>query len=175
MNKLVLNIKTLFLIGLAIFALASCDKDEEVVQEADLVASWAIESSSVDVMFGELTIEQYVSDVLGFSGMAATIAAEEMENGFDEEITGTIVMNEDHTYVSNIGDDVEETGTWALSTDGKELTLTPEIGDDVVVLEVVSADSNSLVLNLREEVQDDLSGDGTDEIIVINMTINLAK
>lgn len=175
MNKLVLNFKALFVIALGVMVLASCSEDEEIVQPADLVGAWAVESTSVEVMVGEQTMTQYITEELELSGVEAELMAELMTVAFEEELAGTIELNDDNTYISSIGDDTEETGTWALSTDGKQLTLTPEIGDDVITLDVVSANGNTLTLALAEEMEEDLNEDGTAETLVVNMTINLTK
>jgi hypothetical protein len=177
MSKLVLNFKTLFVVVLAAMVLTSCSEDEKVVQTADLIGAWEIESTSVDVSVGEQTMKQYMTEVLELTVLEAEAMNVLMIEAFEEDaLAGTIELKDDNTYTSSIGVDAAETGTWALSADGKELTLTPDIAnEEETVLDVVSANSSSLVVSFAEEMLEDLDDDGTEELLIINMTINLAK
>jgi hypothetical protein len=177
MSKLVLNFKTLFVVVLAAMVLTSCSEDEKVVQTADLIGAWEIESTSVDVSVGEQTMKQYMTEVLELTVLEAeAMNVLILENLEEEELVGAIELKDDNTYSSSIGVDAVETGKWALSTDGKELTLTPDIADnEETVLDVVSANNSSLVVSYPKEMEVDLDDDGTDEIIIVNTIINLAK
>lgn len=88
--------------------------------------------------------------------------------GFTETFEGTITFNEDGTYESTDSEFGTETGTWELS--GSTLTIDGGTEDELDV-EVVSLTDSRFEGTIKEDVSEDLDGDGTSDDLSIDVTI----
>ena len=144
----------------------SCEKDEGETVSSDLIGTWTVKESSVDVTVGGVDLVTYLMT-------AFEVSEEEARNFADLFLgdeggmapTGTVTIKDDNTYTSNI-DGVKESGTWAVSSDGKTLTIsgTDEYGPYSDDLTIVSMSSSQLVLSFTEDSEEvDLDDDNVDE------------
>ena len=112
---------TLFLLVLVV----SCSDDEEVVKEDQLVGSWSLTSQEVKNI--QITIE--------VAGVPATVPIDGFLNDEQQEILDTLdilpedvvlTFAEDQTYTGSSASagSAALAGTWTLSEDGKQLTIT---------------------------------------------------
>jgi len=129
--------------------LAACGgKDDEIGGSANLVGTWKF--SKVDVV--ELTVDgkdfvEYLTS-LGFSEAEAQEYEDEFSASAEDNsdiANVTVEFKADNTYVSSQPGEDEETGTWALSSDGKTLTI------DDLEYSVKTLTASSLVAQIDEE------------------------
>jgi hypothetical protein len=90
-----------------------------------------------------------------------------------QAFTGTIKVNADKTYTSDLGG-TTDSGTWFLSADGKKLTI-DSTTDPPMVFDVVKLTANELQLHSSETGTEDLNGDNTPETITIDITLKFTK
>ena len=119
-------------------------------------------------------VEKHSPEVGGYyvvykGGYKSFSPADAFEEGFD----GNITFNKDNTYESSFDGDIE-TGTWTLSSDGMTMTLDP-VDDDILMLDVVTLNSNTLIIALTETENEDFDGDGTEETLTITVQISFTK
>lgn len=151
----------------------SCDNnDDDPKASSDLIGTWTVESSSVDMIIGDQSIIEFLMEML-------SITQEEAEQfaGFYledyGEFEGTITFKDDNTYVADFGDGID-TGTWKLSSDSKTLTL-DQGTDDEAAVNVITLNSTKLEIEISEESMEDIDEDGIDDEISIKITMTLKK
>jgi hypothetical protein len=166
----------LILLSFSLLVFTGCEKDEADKTKSDLIGTWTIKSVNVDAKVGELDFATYLMNVLELpqaqaQGLAQLLLAEAAPSG-------TITINEDNTYSTNI-DGETENGTWSLSSDGKTLTVTTTddgitISDDLIIKSLTASE---LVLTVPGETMDvDLDDDGIEETsLSILMELVLSK
>jgi len=167
----------LILMSLSLGFLTSCEKDEGEKASSDLIGTWTIQESSMDVTIDGVDLVAYLMTALGIPEAQAKVFADlflASEGGMSP--TGTITIKDDNTYTANMDGEVEN-GTWAVSSDGKTLTIsgTDEYGPYSDVLTIVSLSSSQLVLTITEDSEEDLDDDGVDETLDIVITLTLTK
>ena len=98
----------------------SCGKDEELLKEDQLVGSWSLESQEIN---------NIVVTLRGISLPVDEFLPEEVQTALDTVAVfpenATLTFNQDQTYIvtdPSSGGTLD--GTWKLSEDGKQLTIT---------------------------------------------------
>jgi hypothetical protein len=164
------------LVSASLLITTSCEKlDDRAKAEEDLIGTWTITSTSVEITAGGVDIVQLLMTAYGLTESEAKILEAAFLTDFEAELTGTITMNEDKTY-SVLIDGAPDDGTWSLSIDGKTLLL-----DEGTVWEeelvIVSLTSSSLVLQLPAETEEvDLDDDQVAETtLTITIELTLTK
>jgi hypothetical protein len=168
MKKHLSNSRNLILVFIIGLTLISCTKKDKTATD-NLVGTWTSGTPVLTITVGTRTLLQYFTDVMGLSASQAQIYVTTVNMSIAQSFTGTFTAKSDNTYTSNIGGEADS-GTWALSADGKKLTIdsatsSPEIYD------VVELTANKLTLSISQSESDDLNGDNIPE--TINYTIQL--
>jgi hypothetical protein len=170
MNKMNLLKQTALLLLMSIFMLTSCDKDEDNVNSKrdNLIGLWTITSSETEITINGTDIIEYFMAELGLSQSDAEAFAEM----FQSDMTGTIEFNSDGTYEAVSGG-ATNNGTWELNGD----TLTMDKGtEDEADAEIISISSSKLVLEISEtDSSSDMNEDGTNDTLVVRITLNCSK
>jgi hypothetical protein len=174
-------IKPIFLIAIS-FSLVffnSCETDDDEQVKSDLIGTWTIDDSDVEIKVGGVDLVDYLIEMFDIPQEQAQDIADLLSGDYGDVEASTITFNEDNTYQVNFGDGVEN-GTWSVSSDGKTLTIT-EVNDDgedyVDNLTITSLTSSMLVLTLPTETEEiDLDEDGINETTMeISVVITLTK
>jgi len=169
MKTLLEKMKYVLMFSLALVILTQCGGDDEGdTNENDLIGTWTVSAVTFESDIGGQTITQFFMDA-GLDEATAQALADAFEEGFD----GNITFNKDNTYESSFDGDIE-TGTWTLSSDGMTMTLDP-VDDDILMLDVVTLNSNTLIIALTETENEDFDGDGTEETLTITVQISFDK
>lgn len=119
--------KKLFFI-LSIVVLISCDKKDDPKPTSKLVGTWTGVSSTTEMKIGDKTYKQYLIEDLGLSeedAEAFNALVEQMLTltGFFSELE----FKSDGSWTGHteyMGQVIDASGKWILSTDEKTLTLT---------------------------------------------------
>ena len=174
-------IKANFLIvmSLSILLFTSCETDEGEKVQSDLIGTWTIDESTVDMTIGGVSLVTFLMNTYQASEAEAKAFADIIMAEFESEISGTITFNGDNTYQAKMGDEVEN-GTWSVSSDGNTLTITgvdddgTTYSDDLII---VSVSSSMLVVSPPAETEDiDLDDDGVNETTMqIALELTLTK
>lgn len=163
-------LKSLSLILLAGALLTSCEKDKDDPVD-NIIGTWTAGSVDVDAMVEGKTLTQYFTEQ-GYTADQAQFLTTLFNVSVQQSFTGTITFNSDGTYTANLGQE-NDSGTWSMSADNKELTIDSST-ESPVVLTVESLTSDELRVSLNEEFQEDLNDDDVPETITatVNMTFN---
>lgn len=154
MKKELLKYAAFFLLAVSAVAFTACEKesDEDKDEAVSIVGVWTIQSVSIDVLIAGKTPYEYLLD-LGLPADLAQETADEMMLDIEkmEDMTGTLELKEDGTYVAEFSNDDpdsdDNTGPWELSADGKTLTI-DKGSDDEMMFEVLSLTKTSLNIKM---------------------------
>ena len=169
----------LILMSLSLVFFNSCEKDEDEKVSSDLIGTWTIKESSMDIAVGGVDLVSYLMTAFEIPEAQAMLFADLFLGGDGGMApTGTITIKDDNTYTANI-DGEAESGTWAVSMDGKTLTIsgTDEDGPYSDDLTIVSLSSSQLVLSFTEDSEEvDLDDDNVAETTMdFSITMTLTK
>ena len=167
------------MLSLALVILTQCGGDDEGDNKTaldDLIGTWTTSSATFEFDIGGQTFTQFFQDAFGISEADAQALTDAFETAFEEGFAGNVQFNEDNTYESSFGGDIE-TGTFVLfvGPDSMSLTLDPNDSDDELKFDVVTLNSNTLIISLTETENDDFDGDGTEETLTITLELTFDK
>ena len=171
------KVSFLILVSVSLVFFNSCEKEEGETVSNDLIGTWTISSSSIDVSVGGVDFVTYIMNEFEVPKEQAEFFANLFAGG-EEGPSGTITIKDDNTYTLSI-DGETESGTWAVSSDGKTLTIsgTDENGAYSDDMTIVSLTSSQLVLSIVEDSElVDMDDDDVPETTLdIMMTMTLTK
>ena len=172
--KKLLKLNGLFLTaGLIALMLVSCEKDSSTggATEDELIGKWTIASSSVDMTIDGVSVVDFLVEALGITEEQA----KQFEQIYTDELSmsGTIEFMADYTYEANFDGDVT-TGTWKLTSGGKEMIM-DEGTEDETTVKIVSANATKMVVRISDSDTEDIDEDGTDENLVYTIEMVLTK
>ena len=157
-----------------LFMFVSCNKDDEDPLPADqILGKWTISSASMELIFDNKNLVQYLIDEVGLSQSEATAFDNLMQDALLEFFVGTIDFKQDHTYIINMGGEMDS-GTWSLSNDGKSLMLDEGTPDETAAT-IVSMDSSTLKIEMSQHAEEDIDEDGMTEQLVMKISMTLNK
>lgn len=165
-------LKKIFLVLLVGVTISSCKKDTPSPTD-NMVGTWKSGTSDFVAKVGDKTITQYFTDVMGLTASDAQLYTSIFNATLQQAFTGTIKVNADKTYTSDLGG-TTDSGTWFLSTDGKKLTIDSNT-DPPMVFDVVKLTANELQLHSSETGTEDLNGDNVPETITIDVSLKFTK
>ncbi|HLP73517.1 MAG TPA: lipocalin family protein [Bacteroidales bacterium] len=171
MKEKFLNIRSLFLVLVAGTMLTACQKDKDNTTN-DLVGVWTAGTITADTQVGGKPLIQYFTD-LGYSAADAQLYSNLFTTTIQQAFSGQITFKSDNTYTTNFGGQ-NDSGTWTLSPDGKQLTIDSST-DNPFVLNIESLTKNQLVVNWNETDNADINGDNTPENITVKLRMTLTK
>jgi hypothetical protein len=179
MKNYLLSMKSWLLMGMMLSVLVACNKDDEdaASSEAKLIGTWNTQSVTFEVTINGEDLLPYLAQALGITEAEAQGFYDLMVGDLEQNYEGNVTINSDGTYESSsFGDEGgDTTGTWALSSDGKKLTLDAGTADEVTA-DIVELTSSTLKLLISETEQtDDMDGDGNPEELAINVTMTMTK
>ena len=161
-------LRNIFLAASLLVFFANCnDEGEEIGGSADLVGTWALQSTEVDLKVGGVPVVQFLQ-TLGLTPQQAEDLAQEIEDDFAEDDL-SIVFNDDNTYAVSSGGVPVEEGTWSLNE--STLSINPT-GDSPTNFEVLTLNSSTLKVRLTEvdDVEIDSAGNTAEITAVIDYT-----
>lgn len=169
----------LFIITLFV-GLGACNKDDDgdgssnLTTSELLIGTWSVTDFDLDIQIGSQSLLDYLIEVEGLTPEEAAAQNAIFEAFLASEVTGTLTLNSDNTYVSDFGDG-PTTGTWSLSADEKTLTLVE--GADTIVITIVSITKTTLKATISETSAEDLDDDPLtpDVIVSVDATLTLTK
>lgn len=164
-----------FLVGLT-----GCNKDDDgdgssnLTTRELLIGTWTVTDFDLEILIGSQSLLDYLIEVEGLSPEEAAAQNAIFEAFLVSEVTGSLTLKSDNTYVSNFGEG-STTGTWSLSADEKTLTLVE--GEDTIVITINSITATTLKATISETSQEDLDEDPEtpDVIISIEALLTLTK
>jgi len=179
MKTLANNLFRLFIIILFV-GVTACNKDDDGDDNGNLstaellIGTWTVTDFDLDIEIGSRSLIDYLIEVEGLSPEEAAAQNAIFEAFLESEVTGTLTLKADNTYVSNFGDG-STTGTWSLSADEKTLTLVE--GDDTIVITINSITKTTLKATISETSAEDLDDDPLtpDVIISVDAILTLTK
>jgi len=147
-------IKSIFLLSIVLF-LGSCSKDSDPTPASDslIIGNWKFATVDVTLKVGSQSFVDYLIDQ-GLTPAEAQLFASAFAADY-EDLDGTIDIKKGGTYSTTSGGSTD-TGTWALSSDGKTLTLDKGTSDEFVFTVKTLTATN---LNLSGDQTDDSGGD----------------
>ncbi len=169
MKNLFVNPAIVLTLIASMFFLSSCNLEGEIDQ-ADLIGTWEIGDTSVDMKVGPLSLTQALKVALQLPDEAIDAIVDELMSEFGDIGEGTITFNEDNSYALEQGDLGEE-GTWELAGDKLQLTIIGETPDDPLI--VRSLNSSAALMAWEEEEELELEGQTFDVTVIIEL--NLSK
>jgi Lipocalin-like domain len=151
--------------------LSSCSKDS--TPEEDIVGTWTTESVSFTAKINGKDMTQFLIDDLGLTATEAQQYTALFSAALQQSFTGTMQIKSDNTYTSTLGGE-SDSGTWSLSSDGKELTIDSST-EEPTVLDVIELTSGKIHLQGTETQTEDLDDDGTAETIIATVDLIFTK
>lgn len=144
--------------------------EDEVGGKNDLIATWTI--NDVDFVMtidGQDLVTWFVENT-----ELTQTQAEELAEIFEGEMgistNGTVTSNDDNTFTLNFDGDVEN-GTW--SKNGDQLTLNTD--GEVIDLDILTLNSNTLIVQMVESETEDMDDDGSVETLEMAITMHFDK
>lgn len=155
--------------------MVSCDKDDETPNQSDIVGLWTYVSHTMDLNINGKDIVTYLIEDLQMEAAEAEIYKNLILGMLGEEqFQGTTIrFNANGTFESTEPDGSKETGTYELLDNGRKVVTTSS--DGVRELDVKTLTNNQLVLAFSETDQIDFDEDGTDDVLVMDMTMTFSK
>jgi hypothetical protein len=178
MKKFSTLFSRLFILTLLI-GLIGCNKDDDnedsnLTTSELLIGTWSVTDYDLTIMIGSQSLIDYLVQVEGLSPSEAADLNATFEAFLVSEVTGTLTLKSDKTYVSNFGEG-STSGTWSLSPDEKTLTLIE--GTETIVITINSISATTWKATISESSPEDLDGDPEtpDVIISIEIMLTLTK
>lgn len=171
MKEKALKIRNLFFVLIAGTIISSCQKDKDNAT-SDLIGTWTAGTTTVDTQVSGKPLNQYFTD-LGYSANDALLYSNLFTTTVQQAFAGQITFKSDNTYTTNFGGK-NDSGTWSLSADGKQLTI-DSTTDNPFVLNIETLTKNQLVVNWSQTDNADINGDNTPENISVNLRMTLTK
>jgi len=155
----------------------SCNNDDENTPSDLLIGTWTFSSSTMDLSINGKTLVQYLIDESGLSQSEAETLADLLFGMIEDEYTPgsdvSIQIKSDGTYIMT-GTDMNDDGTWELSSDGKTLTL--DKGTEYeMVFDVESLTKSTLTILSQQSLEDDFNADSVNETMHIELEMTLNK
>ncbi|MCX2718093.1 lipocalin-like domain-containing protein [Lentiprolixibacter aurantiacus] len=177
------TLSTLFfrlLIIALLVGFTGCDKDDDVDSSNNLstsellIGTWTVSDFDLSITVGNQSFIDYLIEEEGLTPSEAADLNALFEAFLGSELTGTLTINSDKTYVSNFGEE-STSGTWSLSADEKTLTLVEE--GETIIITIDSVSSNTLKATISESSPEDIDEDPQtpDVIITIDIMLTLTK
>ncbi len=166
------NLKSFALIILTGLILSACSKKDSTPTE-NIIGTWTAGTYTFDAKVGDLTLTQYFITAMDLTEAEAAQYTALFNLMFQQQFSGTIQIKSDGTYTSDIGG-TTDSGTWSLSADGKELTITPT-GEDPMTIDILELTANKLHVQMTQTVEQDLNGDAVSETITVEIDITFNK
>lgn len=148
---------------IALFAgLSGCNNNDdgdgggELTARELLIGTWTVTDFDLDIMIGSQSLLDYLVEVEGLTPAEAEAQYALFEAFLESEVTGTLTLKSDNTYVSNFGEG-STNGTWSLSSDEKTLTLLED--GETVVIQINSISATTWMATISESSQEDLDDD----------------
>ncbi len=135
-----------------------------------LIGTWTTLSLNIDTSVGDLSVIEYLIDVVGLTQTDAETQYGLIEAALAAEVTGSLTINADNTYASNFGGG-SDSGTWNLSADGRILTLFE--GPDLIIITINAITSDTLNATLGDDIFIDVDNDPTTPDVLVTAEVNL--
>jgi hypothetical protein len=165
---------------LLLAGLTGCNKDDDneesnLTTSELLIGTWTVTDFDLSARIGSQSLIDYLIEFEGLSPAEAEELNAVFEAFLESEVTGTLTIKADRTYVSNFGEG-STSGTWSLSSDEKTLTLTEE-GTDSIIIKINSISATTWIATISESSPEDLDDDpGTPDVLIsIEITLTLKK
>ncbi len=169
-NILQQSTKWLF-IGLTLLVMVSCEEDEsDGISVDNIIGTWEVESVAADATINEMDFIDYMTSELELSEVEAQLMYSLFMSEI-EDMSGTIDMKEDGTYIAHFEDD-SESGTWELNSN--TLLLDKDLEDEQSI-EVLTLTETTMILRMSDTMEEDMNEDGTLETMVMTMTMTFKK
>lgn len=172
MNNIQLIVKFLFVIGLMLVFVTyfSCNNGDEDNEPNLLVGVWTVTDADYELSIGDISFVNYLVNIAGFTEMEAEEAENYLLAWYNFE--GTVEFKADQTYVTTIGDEIDN-GTWSLNSAGDKITFNAGTHDENIAV-IISLTTNTLVIRLEyiesEDIDDDPLTSDVDILIAIVVT-----
>ena len=151
---------------------SSCETEGEINQ-ADLIGTWDMGETSVDMKVGPISLTQFLKLTMGLPDEAAQLIVDQLTSEFSDIGEGTITFNEDKSYAM-VNGDLGEEGTWELAGDKLHLNTGETSDDDPLIIRSLS--SSSALIAWEEEQEVDINEDEEpDFTATIIIELNLSK
>jgi len=171
MRKLFVNPVIVLALVASMFFVSSCETEVDFSQE-DLIGTWDMGETSVDMKVGPVSLKQAIKVALpALPDQAIDLLIDELMAEFGDLGGGTITFNEDNSYSLIQGDDPSEQGTWELEGDKLHMTIVGETPDDPLI--VRSLNSSAAIVAWEEQEEIELEGQTFNVTVVIEL--NLSK
>ena len=120
MKKALLNLRNVSLVLITGIFIASCNKDETTTTSTttatnNIIGTWTAEPASSTTMARTQIMTQLTEHYIGtgLSAEEAQLQADIFEKGLLDSYNGTLQVNSDHTFTSDLPD-FQFIGTWSL-------------------------------------------------------------
>jgi hypothetical protein len=146
----------LYMFLLTLIFVSSCKKDVTSDEEL-LTGKWNTGTISLNATIGGKTLQEYLIST-GTSSVEALMYSTLFNSTLQSYFSGSMQINTDKTFAWTMtGSSIASTGTWSLSADGKELTLSSQ---DAMsgVFNIVELTETNLKVHLVQTLAQSLTG-----------------
>lgn len=167
--------KTIITVVFLSVMVLSCSKDDPTPAEL-LTGTWNSGTITIVPSIGTTPLAVWLNVSAGLSSTEALLYTTMFNTIAQSTFTGTLEFRADNTFTWTMTGRTES-GTWSISGDGTELTLTSplsviDISDTVNITELTES---SLKLNINASVNQDITNDGVAENINIVADLSFTK
>jgi hypothetical protein len=174
MKKVQSNLKFLFLIGIlfAFVTYTGCNNDDEKGDDVakQFIGTWTVTNIDIQTDIGGMSIKDFLMNVGGLDEITATATETFIESMIAANFTGSLTINENHTYVTTFGGG--DDGTWSINSAGNQITVDAGTVDEMVI-DVISISGNTLVVSVESFESYDLDNDPLTPDVDINISIQM--
>jgi hypothetical protein len=175
MKKLFINLTFLSAIVAFFLFLSNCSEDKE--SSSQIVGIWNVTSVDFDAFVGNMTLEDYYLNELGWTQQETDIAMAMFDDDIRFYLESTMIEFEsDYWYWTNIGDPAGDDGSWSIN-DSETLIILDEgtIWETQVIVNSLSSTSLNISFTMTEEMDLDDDFETDDVEVTFDMTMSLTK
>ena len=184
MKKTSINLRIVFLVLVAGFFIASCNKDETNTT-ASIIGTWTAETASVTAMDGTQLLISYMAEYYMGKGLredSALISAGNFEKGIIGDFKGTLKINPDFTCTADMGElSLLGGSTWSLNPNHTLLTIqaAPSPYDPsrvfYITCDILELTSSKLLLQIHRTIWLSNDQSALNDVIPIEAVVNFTK
>lgn len=155
----------------------SCDEeDTEAQHTSDLVGVWSHDAAEFDVTIDGEDIATYLTGFLGISEADVEEFVDQYTEIYATQLLdfnfGTWEFAADGTF-SQVYDGGQNAGTWSISSDQSQLTMTAN--EETAVATVQTLTESQLVLHASNSVEQDLNQDGQTNTLEVSLVLTMVR
>ncbi len=119
--------------------------------------TWTTNTVELTLEVDGVPLMEYLTGTLGYSNSEATTIGADLEEDFVDEVTGTMKITDDGSFVSMFNE-IDSHGTWSIAADDKSVTLVEHTAE-LVEFTILLVSDETLIVSITDDFMFDLDKD----------------